>query len=1033
MHSSFLSEIGGLSNLQSLDLSGTSISSLPAEIGRLSNLQILDLSGTSISSLPSEIGGLSNLQRLDLSGTSISSLPAAIGRLSDLWSLDLSDTSISSLPAAIGRLSDLQSLDLSGTSISSLPAEIGRLSNLQILDLSGTSISSLPSEIGGLSNLQRLDLSGTSISSLPAAIGRLSDLWSLDLSDTSISSLPAAIGRLSDLWSLDLSDTSISSLPAEIGGLSNLQSLDLSGTSISSLPAEIGGLSNLRSLYLGGTSISSLPSELADLKALKRINLSHMMLDEIPAWLFEKGLPFVKEVISFADEGINIFETKLRNQPIEIFERDREFIAAYYAKQAADSIEREAKVIFLGYGNAGKTHTVERLLNECNDISFDPSQTQGIVIKPWHPKLEDGSIRINFWDFGGQEILHSMHRCFLTNRSLYVVVLRDRPNSPYDDFTNQAKYWLENINSFAPNSPVIIALNREKNGFGLNGIRRKQLNDLFGGMIVDVVEYCAKEDERDHFSDIYNAILKQVKALVGTGARIPPSWMLIRRELESLSTRAAKGEKPYIDKNEYYRICGRHGVNDPTEISELLQWFIDLGVCFSYHKENEKELGNYKVLNPEWLTNAVYAIIVIAGNPEHDLSSEGIITKTEIEEILKDPEKYKESMVKPIKYKKSECGYVTDVMKLFRLCYARNKREFFIPALCPVEKPKGFDPDANEYSNKFSFLMKFGFLPNSVVHRLMIDCCEGSFGSTKFYSNGIRIDFSHEDIAIVADMGLTMDTLSIDIYYKNEHADIRSKLRWLRAHIKKICDVMGLRAGEELIRLKQNDKTADIHMPSLYELFLENVNDYPCSGRKGLIRCNIPKLMNALYTDEEIDKAKKVLRDGAYGIGSFADAMALVQSDDYKPSESSDKRFRLAFSVAGEQSDLIEAVCKKLEQSGYLRNEIFFHRYNPEYANGRGGADKLANMYKNEAERVIVVLSQAYLAKKITRDIEWGAISSRIESKRGGEVCLLKYGSFEWPDYLGISSKDITENITDMDAESIASFILNWIAEYAEN
>ena len=953
--------------------------------------------------------------------------------LAEITSLVLPSDYAFELPPEIGMLSNLQSLNLRSTIMPSLPAEIGGLSNLQSLALRSTRMSSLPAEIGRLSNLRSLNLSGTSISSLPAEIGGLSNLQSLDLSLTSISSLPADICMLSNLQSLNLRGTSISSLPTEIGGLSDLQSLDLSVTSISSLPPEIGGLSNLQSLNLSYTRISSLPSELAGLKALKRINLSRMMLDEIPAWLFEKGLPFVKREFFLLDEGICIWRTKLRNQPTEIFERDREFIAAYFAQQTADSIEREAKVIFLGYGNAGKTHTVERLLNECNDISFDPSQTQGIVIKPWHPKLEDGSIRINFWDFGGQHILHSMHRCFLTNRSLYVVVLRDRSNSPYDDFTNQAKYWLENINSFAPNSPVIIALNREKNGFGLNGIRREQLNELFGGMIVDVVEYCAKEDERDHFSDIYNAILKQVKALVGTGARIPQSWMRIRRELESLSTRAAKGEKPYIDKNEYYRICGRHGVNDPTEISELLQWFIDLGVCFSYHKENEKELGNYKVLDPEWLTNAVSAIIVIAGNPDNDLSSEGIITKTEIEKILEEPEKYKESRVKPIKYEKSECGYVTDVMKLFRLCYARNKREFFIPALCPVEKPKGFDPDANEYSNKFSFLMKFGFLPNSVVHRLMIDCCEGSFGSTKFYSNGIRIDFSHEDIAIVADMGLTMDTLSIDIYYKNEHADIRSKLRWLRAHIKKICDVMGLRAGEELIRLKQNDKTADIHMPSLYELFLDNVNDYPCSGQKGLIRCNIPKLMNALYTDEEIDKAKKVLRDGAYGIGSFADAMALVQSDDYKPSESSAKRFRLAFSVAGEQSDLIEAVCKKLEQSGYLRNEIFFHRYNPEYANGRGGADKLANMYKNEAERVIVVLSQAYLAKKITRDIEWGAISSRIESKRGGEVCLLKYGSFEWPDYLGISSKDITENITDMDAESIARFILDWIAEYAEN
>ena len=53
--------------------------------------------------------------------------------------------------------------------------------------------------------------------------------------------------------------------------------------------------------------------------------------------------------------------------------------------------------------------------------------TKGISIHRHEFKLKNGRLfRLNVWDFGGQEILHSTHQFFLTERSLYILVLEPR-------------------------------------------------------------------------------------------------------------------------------------------------------------------------------------------------------------------------------------------------------------------------------------------------------------------------------------------------------------------------------------------------------------------------------------------------------------------------------------------------------------------------------------------------------------------------------------------------------------------------------
>lgn len=499
----------------------------------------------------------------------------------------------------------------------------------------------------------------------------------------------------------------------------------------------------MKQLDLSQNPIHTILPEIFKYKDLKSINLSNLNLHHLPATVMESELPFLFEELGY-EAGIYLKNTNLSTQPISLFMQPRELIRAYFTMEQIPV--NEGKVIFLGHGDVGKSYTIQRILNHDEPGDYKTNMTPGISISRLDVDQDNRRFNICFWDFGGQEIMHAMHRCFLTSRTCYVIMVSNR----LPDLDGQARYWLRNVESFAGNSDVLLVINCWEDYPSNKDLNFNQLSSDFKNL-VGCVTVSAKCDDRQTFHKLTEHIIQMASKLDSTGMNFPIQWHNIR---QSLMNMAEEGNY-YINQDEYYRICTENNLNDANIRMWLLEWFNDLGTCFSYHQDTDKkELEEYKVLNPEWLTNAIY-IIILNGNK---FTKNGVISHEGIEYLLSNPIG---GTLSDVTYTSEECGYILEVMRKFTLSYSVSDIEEFIPALCPNETPKNLYPA--RYVKHLTYELEYTYLPDSVVHQLMIYCYQ-YLKLNKCWRKGMSLDILGMDLSAVVNMGSSDQLLSIDVY-----------------------------------------------------------------------------------------------------------------------------------------------------------------------------------------------------------------------------------------------------------------------------
>jgi len=340
-------------------------------------------------------------------------------------------------------------------------------------------------------------------------------------------------------------------------------------------------------------------------------------------------------------------------------------------------------MILVGQGSVGKTSLVKCLLRG----EFDPHEekTEGIEIEAWQVAVDDQNIRLNVWDFGGQEIMHATHQFFLTKRSLYLLVLDAR----LGDGENRIEYWLKIIKSFGGDSPVIIVGNKideQPLDIDRRGLMAKYRS------IKDIREVsCKRGDGIDKLKDV---IASEVGSLEHIHDPLLTTWSAVKSQLEGL-------DKDYIPYHEYLNLCQTEGITDDLSQRTLIRLLHDLGIVLNFQDAPRLEYTN--ILNPEWVTNGVYAIL----NSNELFHAKGVLKREMLNRILDSKE-----------YPPAKHLFIMDMMRKFELCFDFEgfyDEKFLIPDLLSKEEPY-----TGEWDDALAFQYHYDVLPGSIISRFIV-------------------------------------------------------------------------------------------------------------------------------------------------------------------------------------------------------------------------------------------------------------------------------------------------------------------------
>ncbi len=684
------------------------------------------------------------------------------------------------------RKSRADKLDLSGLELTSLPKAIFALTQLKTLDLGGNRLDSLPESLGRLTCLESLYLVLNQLNSLPDSIGKLNNLRELEFNANRLSSLPRSLADLKNLRALNLSENLFTSVPDVIRSLPRLEFLWLEKNPLQSLPQWMGAMSTLRELHIEDTRLKTLPDSLRELKSLAKLYLHG-----------NNGLQLPPEVL-----GPSYIDVELKDadpaRPVEVLEY-------YFRVSAGKQPLNEAKLILVGFGAVGKTSLVNRLVN--NKFYDDEDETQGIQITKWPITLGEENVRLNIWDFGGQEIMHSTHQFFLTQRSLYLLVLDGRQGHEDAD----ADYWLNLIRSFGQDAPVIVVLNKmDTHHFDLN---RRGLKDKFSGVRDFVETDCKTGTGINNLRRIVECETSNLKHLRDP---FPRSWFSIKDDL-------AASDKSYMSFGEYRKLCEERGERNHDAQEKLAVYLHNLGVALNY--KDDLRLRNTHVLNPHWVTEGVYTLLVA----KELARLEGKLRLEQVGEIL-DPEKYPEEMHR----------FLLELMQKFDLCVSFPEPDggYLVPEHLDKQQP----PKTTRFNPEqcLSFQYHYPIQPEGLLPRFIVRSHVLNAGQPK-WRTGVILEFEGNRALVKADL----QDRKIEIAVSGPKAGRRRLLAIIRSDFEHIHQKFP--EPQEMVAIPEHP-TALVPYRKLLILERENIKKHNevASGEDRVLKLDVEELLNGV-------------------------------------------------------------------------------------------------------------------------------------------------------------------------------------------
>jgi small GTP-binding protein len=382
----------------------------------------------------------------------------------------------------------------------------------------------------------------------------------------------------------------------------------------------------------------------------------------------------------------------------------------------------EAKMLVVGDGKVGKSSVVEQLIYG----TFNPQKqtTLGVEINDEMKVVqsevqgEGEPVKLNIWDFGGQEIQHSTHQFFLTTRSLYLLVVDARKG----DQISNIEYWLKLIESFGGDSPIIIVINQidQLKGQRPLNLDRKALQDKYN--IRDFVETSCETGEG--IPALKAAIAREIE-MKHVRDFWPREWLAIKQRLKDMKA-------DYIPVEKYLEICGEENLNDEDLRQSLLEMLHVLGTVVRFP-------GDTQVLNPRWVTHGVYGLLtsaqLVKEQGQFDLKDVGQILDGLPETRGRYPSHTHERLIK--------------VMKHFELCFEFTDRpgHYLIPRHLHDNELDILWDDAGA----LKFQYQYETLPGAIISRFIVRM--NQYITKQYYwKNGVFLHDGEHRAKIKADL-----------------------------------------------------------------------------------------------------------------------------------------------------------------------------------------------------------------------------------------------------------------------------------------
>ncbi|OYD88986.1 GTP-binding protein [Nostoc sp. 'Peltigera membranacea cyanobiont' 213] len=786
-------ELLGLTNLCKLDISGNPLESIPDVVMQILHLEELILIRVELTEIPDAIANLTNLTALSLRNNKITQIPEDIAKLTNLRQLYLLSNQITQIPEAIANLTNLTNLDLSDNQITQIPEAIAKLTNLNLLFLYNNQITQISEAITNLNNLTELYLFSNQITQIPEAITNLTNLTELYLGNNQITQIPEAIANLTNLTQLDLRSNQITQIPEAIANLTNLTQLHLSSNQITQIPEAIANLTNLTELNLFDNQITQIPEAIESLPKLKKLDLRG------------NPLPISPEILGSFDEVGSV-----------------EDIFNYLRLLRSGEVRplNEAKLLLIGQGSVGKTSLIERLIRDKYDKN--QSQTDGLNVETWNVQVNSKDIRLNVWDFGGQEIYHATHQFFLTKRSLYLLVCNCRTSEE----ENRIEYWLKLIESFGGQSPVIIVGNK-KDEQPLD-INRKALREKYPNIQAIIETSC---QDNIGIDELRTAIFQQVANLKEVYDLLPLTWFEVKQQLESMP-------QDFISYNRYIGICHENKIPEEQNQDQLIDLLHRLGLVLNFR--DHPILKNTNVLKPNWVTEGIYALL---SDENLKTKTKGIFTPADLTCILN-----------PERYPTERHGYLIELMKEFELGFALEcyPPQFLIAGLLPKDQP-----DKTELQGEtLEFQYHYKVLPESIISRFIVNTHE-KIHNQIYWRSGVMLQYQeNNEIYNIARIKADPEDKKIFITISDRQETRRLFLGILRDVFQKIHKSLPNLEITEWVPVPGHPNHPPLDYQELLGLESMGVLEYPIGKLK--ININIRQLLDGYESLESRQKIQKV-------------------------------------------------------------------------------------------------------------------------------------------------------------------------------